>query len=132
MYCKSCGKILNDNQAICLECGTKVGSGNGFCPNCGNAVDPNAQVCMSCGVALKGIGSSRFGNKLNQDKLIMILICLFLGEFGIHNFIMGENKKGIFKLIATFLLCGTGWIFALVDLIKIAMDTYVVDPNKLI
>ena len=100
MYCSNCGKPINDNQAVCLE----------------------------CGVAVKNEK-----NKLNgQDKLVVILICLFLGEFGIHNFMLGENKKGIFRIIATVLLCGTGWIFALVDLVKIAMDTYEVNPNKLI
>lgn len=132
MYCRSCGHPMNENQVICLECGVRTGTGDSFCPNCGSQVDPKATVCMSCGVALRGINSVKVGNKMNQDKLIMILICLFLGEFGIHNFIMGETKKGIFKLIATFFLCGTGWIFALVDLIKIAMDTYVIDPDKLI
>ena len=132
MYCKSCGHIMNENQAICLECGTKTGDGDKFCPNCGCEVAQKAEYCMSCGVALRSQGLKKSGIKLNEDKLILVLICLFLGEFGIHNFIMGENKKGVFKLIATFLLCGTGWIFALVDLIKIAMDTYVIEPDKLI
>lgn len=59
----------------------------------------------------------------------MIIICLFLGGLGIHNFMMGETKKGVTKIL--FSLCfGIGGILALIDLIKIATDNYVVDPNK--
>lgn len=128
MFCKNCGQEMNDNQAICLNCGVKVGVGNKFCNNCGNAVDENAEVCLKCGVAL----ANKNGDYLNgQDKIVMILICLFLGGLGIHNFMMGETKKGVFRIIMSF-FCGLGCIFALIDLVKIAMGTYVVDPEKLV
>lgn len=129
MFCRNCGQEMNENQAICLNCGVKTGVGNKFCNNCGNATDENAQVCLNCGVALK----NKNGEYLNgQDKVVMILVCLFLGSLGIHNFMMGETKKGVFRIIATFLLCGIGEIFALIDLVKIAMGSYVVDPDKLV
>ncbi len=126
MFCKNCGQPINENQAICLNCGVKTGDGSTFCANCGNPVQPGAEVCMSCGFAVKKAGSDLAG----KDKLTMILICLFLGGFGIHNFMMGETKKGIVKIVATF-LCGLGGILALIDLIKIATDKYEVDPEKL-
>lgn len=126
MFCKNCGQPLNPNQAICLNCGVKVGDGTTFCANCGNPVQPGAEVCMSCGFAVKKAGSDLAG----KDKLTMILICLFLGGIGIHNFMMGETKKGIVKIVATF-CCGLGGILALIDLIKIATDKYEVDPEKL-
>ncbi len=119
---------MNDNQAICLRCGVKTGHGTTYCHNCGNQLGPNAEVCMGCGVAVKG---GKNGDLAGQDKIVIILVCLFLGGFGIHNFIMGEMKKGIFKIIMSF-LCGIGGILALIDLIKICMGTYVVDPNKLV
>lgn len=130
MYCRNCGELMNDNQAICIKCGVKTGEGAGFCPNCGNAISPSADVCMNCGVAVKKNGKN--GDYLNgQDKVVMILICLFLGGLGIHNFMMGETKKGVFKIVMS-LCCGLGAIFALIDLIKIACGSYVVDPEKLI
>ena len=46
-------------------------------------------------------------------------------------FIMGETKKGVFKIVMTF-LCGIGGILALIDLIKIAVGSYVADPTKLV
>lgn len=133
MYCKNCGKPMNENQAVCLECGVQKGAGNAFCHNCGSSVTPNADYCMSCGVSLrKCFGSGMAGKSINgQDKLVLILVCLFLGEFGIHNFILGETKKGIFRIIMS-LCCGIGYILALIDLVKIALDTYEVNPDKLI
>ena len=129
MYCKNCGEAINDNQAICLKCGVKVGDGSSFCANCGNSVNPGADYCMNCGVAIKTVASS--DNLNGQDKIVMILICLFLGGIGIHNFMMGENKKGVFKIIMS-LCCGIGGILALIDLVKLAMGTYVVNPDNLV
>jgi RNA polymerase subunit RPABC4/transcription elongation factor Spt4 len=129
MYCRNCGEAMNENQAICLKCGVKTGEGNAFCANCGNATNPDAEVCLNCGVALKK--EAKGGDLNGQDKIVMILICFFLGGFGIHNFMMGETKKGIVKIITTC-LCGIGGILALIDLIRIAMGSYKVDPTKLI
>lgn len=132
MYCKNCGEPMNDNQAICLKCGVKTGEGDQYCSNCGNAVNPNAEVCLNCGVALKKAEAKNETAYLNgQDKVVMILICLFLGGFGVHNFMMGETKKGIFRIVMSF-VCGIGGILALIDLIKIATGSYKVDPEKLV
>ena len=132
MFCKNCGKEMNENQAICLNCGVKTGDGNAFCQNCGNAVAPNAAVCLSCGVAIKKTSSVGVEGELGgQNKLMIALVCFFLGGLGIHNFIMGENKKGIFKIIMSF-VCGISGILALIDFIKILIGKYVVDPTKLI
>lgn len=133
MYCRSCGEHMNDNQAICLKCGVKTGEGDAFCPNCGEAIkNPDAEVCLGCGVSLKKRRNvSLEGDLGGHDKVTIALICFFFGGLGIHNFMMGEKKKGIFKIAA--LICfGIGCIFALIDFIKILCGTYVVDPNKLI
>ncbi len=126
MYCKNCGEVMNDNQAICLKCGVKTGEGNAFCANCGKEVAENAAVCLNCGVAIKA-GNGEYLN--GKDKIVMALICFFLGGLGIHNFMLGETKKGIVKIVLSF-LCGIGGILALIDFIKILMDKYVVDPDK--
>lgn len=124
MYCRSCGEQMNDNQAICLKCGVKVGEGNAYCANCGSPVQPNAEFCLNCGVGLKK--TQKYGG---QDKTVMAILCFFLGGIGIHNFIMGETKKGIVKIAATCCF-GIGCILALIDFVRILTDSYVVDPNK--
>ena len=132
MFCKNCGEQLNENQAICVKCGVKVGEGSTFCPNCGNTTAPGAEYCLSCGVALKKEEKAAAGAPLaGKDKVTMIIVCLLLGGWGIHNFMMGETKKGVARIVGTF-LCGIGGILALIDLIKIITDKYVVDPTKLI
>jgi len=129
MYCKNCGKEMNDNQAICLTCGVKTGVGEAYCANCGAAVAPGAEVCMSCGVAIKKSGNN--GDYKGMGKVGIALICFFLGGIGIHNFILGETKKGIFKIVMSFCFY-LGSIFALIDFIKILMDKYEINPEKLI
>lgn len=126
MFCKNCGEAMNDNQAICLKCGVKTGEGNSYCANCGEAIDANASVCLKCGVAVKKAAESNLAGK---DKLTIALVCFFLGGLGIHNFMMGETKKGIVKIVLSFCFY-IGSILALIDFIKILMDKYVVDPDK--
>ena len=126
MFCKNCGEAMNDNQAICLKCGVKTGDGNAYCANCGESIDANAAVCLKCGVAVKKAAE---GDLAGKDKLTMALVCFFLGGLGIHNFMMGETKKGVVKIVLS-LCAGLGGILALIDFIKILMDKYVVDPEK--
>lgn len=124
MFCKNCGKEMNENQAICLACGVKAGEGANFCANCGQPIAPNAEVCLSCGVAV-----TKASNLAGKDKVTIILVCLFLGGLGIHNFMMGETKKGVLKIILS-LCMGLGGLLALIDLIRIIMDKYEVNPDK--
>lgn len=125
MYCTTCGEELNANQAICLKCGVKVGTGTAYCANCGSQMQPGAAVCLNCGVA-----SKKTGDFAGYDKITIALICFFLGGLGIHNFMMGETKKGVTKIVADFCF-GLGAILALIDFIKILTDSYVVDPDKM-
>ncbi len=125
MYCKNCGEMMNDNQAICVKCGVKTGDGTNFCQNCGNPVAPGADVCLTCGVSTK-----KKDELAGKDKLTMALLCFFLGGWGVHNFIMGESKKGIFKIVMTFCF-GIGAILALIDFVRILTDKYEVNPDKL-
>lgn len=125
MYCKNCGQQMNDNQAICLQCGVAVGVGERFCANCGQPVEAGADVCLSCGVAINKPSTYLNG----QDKVAMALLALFIGGLGIHNFIMGENKKGLLRLILSVLGCGIGGIFGFVDFILILTGGYTVKPD---
>ena len=126
MYCKNCGGQMQDNQAICLNCGVKKGQGATFCPNCGQPVAQGSEVCLNCGVAIKNTDDFN-----GYSKVAIALICFFLGTIGIHNFLMGETKKGIFKIVMSF-CCGLGSIFALIDFIKILIDKYEINPEKLV
>ena len=127
-YCKNCGVPVNDNQVVCVKCGVKIGTGTSFCHNCGKELPENAAVCLNCGVSAKPASAGNLGGK---DKVTLALICFFLGGLGIHNFMLGETKKGIFKIVMSF-CCYIGGILALIDFIKILTDKYEVNPDKLI
>ena len=129
MYCKNCGEALEDNQAICVKCGVKVGDGNKYCPNCAAQTNPEQEVCLSCGVSLKKTSSIVDGTIGGQSKLVMAIICFFLGAIGIHNFMFGETKKGIVKIILCFCF-GISTILMLIDFVKILTDKYEIDPEK--
>lgn len=135
MYCRNCGAEMESNQAICLKCGFKAGDGKKYCSNCGKEVNEGAAVCVSCGCSITKNEAKNNGEAHHieqKDKTKIALICFFFGLIGIHNFMMGESKKGIFKIISTFFCLPVPAILALIDFIKILMGSYVIDPNKLI
>lgn len=68
-------------------------------------------------------------NQLNgQNKIVLLIVCLLLGAFGIHNLMLGEYKKCILRLVATFIF-GLGFILALYDLVKILLNNYEANPT---
>lgn len=109
-----------------------------FCKNCGTQLQPGQNNCANCGAPVNvapvnqaPVQNKKSSNLNGQDKTTMALVCFFLGGIGIHNFMMGETKKGIFK-IGMSLLCGIGGILALIDFVKILTDSYQYDPEKLV
>lgn len=131
MYCKNCGATMNDNAAVCVQCGCQKGAGNSFCPNCGNATAPGAAVCLNCGVALTGAASQEGA----KSKMAAGLLGIFLGSLGIHNFYLGYTTKAIIQLVASLvgglLTCGLAtigiWVWGLVEGIMILTGKINVD-----
>lgn len=138
MYCKTCGKEMNDSQVVCLSCGCEKGTGQNYCAKCGAKLNKDAAVCMSCGVSAdfgsKKSSSLSKGNDgwcpADKDKMVAIILAFFLGAIGIHNFYLGETKKGIFKIVMDLFLLGG--IFALIDFVKMLTGSYEVSTEKLI
>ncbi len=87
-----------------------------FCKECGNEINEKAAVCLKCGVAT-GINNS---NTPNDQWIITLALCLFLGVFGVHRFYNGHVGIGVVQLL-TFGGCG---IWALIDLILIATEKF--------
>lgn len=99
-----------------------------FCKKCGKEIMEGASFCEECGAAVK----KEINWSEGENKIVIVLIAIALGYFGIHNFAMGETKKGILR-IAGSLLCGVvGYILAWYDIIKLANGTYKVDSDAFI
>ena len=72
-----------------------------FCQNCGAEINDKAVVCVKCGCAVNGV-------KINQEVeskewLIVLLLCFFLGCFGVHRFYVGKTGTG--KTTILSLIC---------------------------
>ena len=60
------------------------------------------------------------GEKSEKNALVALLLCIFLGGFGVHRFFVGKVGTGVAML---FTLGGCG-IWALIDLIMIVMGKF--------
>lgn len=108
-YCGNCGAEVNDNQDVCLKCGSKINGGGvksetkkvSYCINCGAEISDNQDVCLKCGVKVK-----KANNSDAKSKIAAGLFGIFFGAFGVHNFYLGYKNKGLTQLLMTVLSCG--------------------------
>lgn len=127
MFCKNCGSEIDPNAAVCVKCGFQKGTGNKYCPNCGVEVAEGQAVCVNCGVALKPVVVA---NGEQKSKLVAVLLALFLGGIGVHDFYLGYTKYGVIKIILAVCTCGIGSsIWAIIDLVRLLTDSLNVDAN---
>lgn len=66
-----------------------------------------------------------------DPKWISFLLELSWGSLGIHQFIMGEKKKGLVRLICTLTGCLSivSLVLVIIALVKIYKGTYEVNPE---
>lgn len=108
-FCQNCGNEVNENQEICLKCGSKlnnvktasVESNKAYCGNCGTELNTNQEICLKCGVRVNNASSSKSG----KSKVAAGLFGIFFGCFGVHNFYLGYTGKAIAQLLITLLSC---------------------------
>lgn len=86
---------------------TTPGPGPGYPPSAGSYLPPGAHAYPYGGGYPQVTGG--------KDWVVALLLCIFLGVFGAHQFYTGKIGTGIVQLL-TFGGCG---IWALVDLIMI-------------
>lgn len=75
-----------------------------FCKECGNQIPDRAAICMKCGVAT---GNHPALSSSNKSRTAYVLLGLFLGCLGIHNFFAGYTGKAIAQLLISLLI---GWL----------------------
>lgn len=92
MYCKECGKEIEEGKEYCADCEaaknttTATGSENVVNENTTNTNTTSA-------------------NPEAKSKMAAGLLGIFLGAFGVHNFYLGYTGKAIAQLLITVLSC---------------------------
>lgn len=102
MYCRNCGKEIDDNAAVCIHCGVSTKDPKAEQPVI-NVVNNNTNTN-------KNIGGFQYRAK---NRWVAFFLCLFLGYLGFHRFYVGKVGTGIIYLF-TFGFFGIGWILDLI------------------
>lgn len=96
-----------------------------FCKHCGNEISDVAAICVKCGVST---GNRAFSASSSKSRTAYVLLGLFLGCLGIHNFYAGYTGKAVAQLL---IMIFTGWliipwivvaIWALVEICTVTQD----------
>jgi len=92
-----------------------------FCQDCGEIINAKAEICPKCGVR-QPYNDIRLGEQKNNEPkwITTLLLCWFLGIFGIHRFYTGHTVIGVIQLLT---LGGCG-IWTLIDFIIIIAGNY--------
>ncbi|MBU3702060.1 MAG: TM2 domain-containing protein [Acidimicrobiia bacterium] len=66
-----------------------------------------------------------------KSRVVAGILGILLGGLGIHNFYLGYNKKAVLQIIVTFVTCGIGSIWGLVEgiLILVKNPSFLTDAN---
>lgn len=128
-FCEHCGSVLVQAAVICPTCGCQVAPIRQQVPEQmpvqhNPAVPPYAgqQIQVQQVQQVQPIQPVQVivNNVVNQgtpkDKIVSLLLCIFLGIYGVHRFYEGRIGTGILWLF-TFGMFGIGWLY---DVIRIA------------
>lgn len=105
-----------------------------FCKQCGAEVLDTAVVCVKCGSAT-GKSLVEIGAVSQKSRIAYVLLAIFLGGWGIHNFYAGYTTRAVIQLVmwfVSFLLLTIFigvfgfialWIWALVEACTVTVDS---------
>ena len=108
-FCKHCGAKIPAEAVICTACGCQVEEMKSSSAATPNIVINNANNNSNVNNNQIGVG----GYRRPKNKWVSLLLCLFLGYFGVHKFYEGKIGMGILYLF-------TGGLFgigAIIDFI---------------
>ena len=101
-----------------------------FCKNCGKEIEEGAKFCPACGQQLDGeIQPQKVvivkKEREPKSQFVAIVLCLIFGLVGFHDFYLGKNGAGVLKILILLLL---SWIYIgwIINIIWCIMDFIVI------
>ena len=93
-----------------------------YCTECGAQINIKAEICPKCGVRLT-VQSTPVDAEITEQRnkwITCLLLCWFLGVFGVHRFYTGHTALGVVQLLT---LGGCG-IWTIIDFIIIVSGNF--------
>lgn len=86
-----------------------------FCSKCGKEIAGESRFCSACGSAISGAAPAQMQSAMQaqcqiqdgKSRISYILLGIFLGCLGIHNFYAGYTGRAVAQLLITLLV---GWL----------------------
>lgn len=111
---------------FCKNCGYALDNGVRFCPNCGTETSAGTPVSATASVPASPQPASYAPSRDRKEKSTALLLCFFLGGWGVHKFYLKRNGEGCIMLaiwLSGFLLLFP-WIiltiWVVINLIQLA------------
>ena len=128
-FCPTCGMLVHVSAPACPSCGTALQAmapapqqpivaampaDMKYCSGCAKPVHKTAASCPYCGARLASHGSSPLAGPAGEkNRMLAVILAIFLGGLGAHKFYLGQMMWGIVYL----LFCWT-FIPAIVGLVE--------------
>lgn len=93
-----------------------------YCTECGGLINIKAEICPKCGVR-QSLQYTPIGSEITEQRnkwITCLLLCWFLGVFGVHRFYTGHTVLGVIQLLT---LGGCG-IWTIIDFIIIVSGNF--------
>lgn len=116
MFCKNCGKEIEDGKELCDACQAAENNTTTAEPEIATQVyssadtntNANQNETTTTTVNTNTTSTSNSTSNTQKSKIAAGLFGIFLGSFGVHNFYLGYTGKAVAQLLITLLTCGFG------------------------
>lgn len=141
-FCDKCGTsrkgnaIPQESTPLCIKCGIGLLPGSLFCDMCGASQKANPVAAANCSTNPNGVQTpcntaaaqtarhpAQTAPEMqisSKSRFTYIILCLFFGGIGIHNFYAGRTGAGIAQLLLSW--TGISSLWAFIELFAVSND----------